>query len=63
VLPADQLLAESVEEICREAGWPLRLPGFALKMAKHSINYGYDQSLDSATRLEAECCAQCFSTG
>ena len=38
------------------------LPGFALKMAKHCINYGYDISLDHAQRIEAECCAQCFST-
>ena len=58
VLPADQLLAESK----KFAGKLAALPGFALKMAKHSINYGYDLSLDSATRLEAECCAQCFST-
>jgi enoyl-CoA hydratase len=58
VLPADQLLTESRKFAAKLAA----LPGFALKMAKHSINYGYDQSLDSAIRLEAECCAQCFST-
>ena len=39
-----------------------QLPGFALKMAKHSINFGYDLALDNANRLEVECCAQCFST-
>jgi enoyl-CoA hydratase/carnithine racemase len=38
------------------------LPGFALKMAKHAINFGYDLSLDNAMRLETECCSQCFST-
>jgi enoyl-CoA hydratase len=38
------------------------MPGFALKMAKHSINFGYDLALDNACRLEVECCAQCFST-
>jgi enoyl-CoA hydratase len=58
VLPPDQLLPEARKFARRLAA----LPGFALKMAKHSINFGYDLSLDSATRLEAECCAQCFST-
>ena len=38
------------------------MPGFAVKMAKHSINFGYDLALDNACRIEAECCAQCFST-
>ena len=38
------------------------MPGFAIKMAKHSINLGYDLALDNACRLEVECCAQCFST-
>jgi enoyl-CoA hydratase len=38
------------------------MPGFAIKMAKHSINFGYDLALDNACRLEVECCAQCFST-
>ena len=38
------------------------MPGFALKMAKHSINFGYDLALDNALRLEQECLAQCFST-
>ena len=37
-------------------------PAFTLKMAKHSINYGIDLSLDNAIQLEAQCCAQCFST-
>ena len=38
------------------------MPGCALKMAKHSINFGFDLALDNACRLEVECCAQCFST-
>ena len=58
VYPADQLLAEAKRFAKRLAG----MPGFALKMAKHTINFGYDLSLDNANRLEMECCAQCFST-
>ena len=56
--PADQLMAETRKFAAKLAA----LPGFALKMAKHSMNFGYDLSLDNAIRLEAECCAQCFST-
>lgn len=58
VYPADQLIAETKKFAAKLA----RLPGFALKMAKHSMNYGYDLALDNANRLETECCAQCFST-
>jgi enoyl-CoA hydratase len=58
LFPAEELLPETLKFARKLAG----LPGFALKMAKHSINFGYDLSLDSAYRLEAECCAQCFST-
>ncbi|HLZ19539.1 MAG TPA: enoyl-CoA hydratase-related protein [Smithellaceae bacterium] len=58
VLPQDQLMPEVKKFAAKLAS----LPGFALKMAKHSINFGYDLSLDSATRLEAECVTQCFST-
>ncbi len=58
VYPADQLLAETKKFASKLA----RLPGFALKMAKHSINFGYDLALDNGNRLEMECCAQCFST-
>ncbi len=58
VFPADQLLVESRKFAVKLAG----LPGFALKMIKHSMNFGYDLSLDNAARLEVECCAQCFST-
>lgn len=58
VCPAGQLLAEAK----KFAGKLMSLPGFALKMIKHSVNFGYDLSLDNAIRLEVECCAQCFST-
>jgi enoyl-CoA hydratase len=58
VYPPEELLPETLKFARKLAA----LPGFALKMAKHSVNYGYDQSLDSAIRLEVECCAQCFST-
>ncbi|MGZ6292131.1 MAG: enoyl-CoA hydratase/isomerase family protein [Syntrophales bacterium] len=54
----DQLLPETKKFAQKLVG----LPGFALKMAKHSINYGYDLALDNGIRLEMECCAQCFST-
>ena len=56
--PADQLLGETRKFALKLTS----LPGFALKMVKHSINFGYDLALDNATRLEAECCAQCFAT-
>jgi enoyl-CoA hydratase len=58
VVPADQLMAEARKFASKLAG----LPGFALKMIKQSINFGYDLALDNAIRLEVECCAQCFST-
>jgi enoyl-CoA hydratase len=51
-----------IEETKKFAKKLATLPGFALKMAKHAINFGYDLSLDNANRLEVECCAQCFST-
>lgn len=51
-----------MEETLKFAKKLATLPAFALKMAKHSINFGYDLALDNAFRLESECCAQCFST-
>ncbi|HUH66132.1 MAG TPA: enoyl-CoA hydratase-related protein [Syntrophales bacterium] len=54
----DQLLPET-KKFAKKL---VNLPGFALKMAKHAINYGIDLGLDSGIRLEMECCAQCFST-
>jgi len=58
IFPLDQLLPETKKFAEKLA----RMPGFAIKMAEHAINFGYDLSLDSAIRLEMECCAQCFST-
>ena len=37
-------------------------PSFAMKMAKYSINFGYDLALDNARNLEIQCACQCFST-
>lgn len=58
VFPAEQLIPEAGKFAQKLAS----MPGFAIKMAKHSVNFGYDLALDNALRLEAECCAQCFST-
>jgi enoyl-CoA hydratase len=58
VFPLDQLMPETRKFAQKLAA----LPGFALKMVKHSINFGYDLAMDNAMRLETECCAQCFST-
>lgn len=58
VYPLDQLIPEARKLAKKMEG----LPGFALKMAKHAINFGYDLSLDNAMRLETQCCSQCFST-
>ncbi len=58
VYPADHLMEATKKFAKRLAG----MPAFALKMAKHAINFGYDLPLDNANRLEMECCAQCFST-
>lgn len=58
IFPAEQLMDATKKFAKRLAG----MPAFAVKMAKHAINFGYDLSLDNANRLEVECCAQCFST-
>ena len=58
VMPADKLLEETRKFAKKLAS----MPAFAVKMAKYSINYGYDLALDNANKLEVECCAQCFST-
>ena len=55
-------LASLMDEAQKMAAKFAALPGFALKMAKNSINYGYDMSLDNAIRLEITSVAQCFST-
>ncbi len=58
VYPQESLLEETRKFAAKLAG----LPGFAVKMAKHAVNYGYDIGIDSANRLEMQCIAQCFST-
>ncbi len=57
IYPADQLMEETMK-FAKKRGHA----GFAIKMAKHAINFGYELPLDPANRLEMECCAQCFST-
>jgi len=58
VIPHEKLMAETTAFAEKLAA----RPAFAVKMAKQSINYGFDLSLDNAIQLEAQCCAQCFST-
>lgn len=38
------------------------LPGFAIKMAKNAMNFGYDMPLEGGVKLELSCISQCFST-
>lgn len=58
VVPATELISEAV----KFAKKLTQLPAFALKMAKNSINYGFDLPLDNAIKLELGSIAQCFST-
>ena len=58
VVPAAGLM----EEAMKYAKKATALPGFALKMAKNSINYGFDMSLDNAVKIELSAISQCFST-
>jgi len=58
VFPPDQLLPEATSFAKKLAG----MPAFAVKMAKHSMNYGFDLALDNANRLELQCFSECFST-
>ena len=58
VVPAAELITEA-EKFAKKL---TRLPAFALKMAKNSINYGFDLPLDNALKLELGSIAQCFST-
>ena len=58
VFPAEQLMEETKKFAQRLAG----LPPFALRMAKHAINYGYDLALENANSLELQCFSQCWST-
>lgn len=58
LFPAEQLMDEArsfAEELTR-------LPSLAIKMAKDSINYGYDVAFETARRLELQCTFMCFCT-
>jgi enoyl-CoA hydratase len=58
VLAPDELLHEA-KEFARKLG---EKPGFAMKMAKYAINFGYDLAMDNARSLEIQCACQCFNT-
>ncbi len=58
VFPAAALMEETRKFARKLAS----MPPFTMKMAKYSMNYGYDLPLYNANKLEVECCAQCFST-
>ena len=55
-------VAELISEAEKFAKKLTQLPAFALRMAKNSINYGFDLPLDNAVKLELGCVAQCFNT-
>lgn len=58
VVPLSNLL----EEAEKMAGKFTKLPGFALKMAKNAMNFGFDMSLEGGVKLELSAVSQCFST-
>lgn len=58
VVPASQVLEEA-EKLARKF---VALPGFALKMAKNAMNFGFDMSLEGGVKLELSAISQCFST-
>jgi enoyl-CoA hydratase len=58
VLSPEELLPKT-KEYAKKLG---AKPGFAMKMAKYAINFGYDLPLDNARRLEIQCACQCFNT-
>ena len=58
VVPAAQLLEEA-EKLARKF---TALPGFALKMAKNAMNFGYDMPIEGGVKLELSAISQCFST-
>jgi len=58
VLSPEELLPKT-KEYAKKLG---AKPGFAMKMAKYAINFGYDLPLDNARRLEIQCACQCFGT-
>jgi len=58
VVPAASLLEEA-EKLAKKF---TTLPGFALKMAKNAMNFGFDMSLEGGVKLELSAISQCFST-
>ncbi len=58
VVPLINLLEEARKMAKKFAA----LPGFALKMAKNAMNYGFDMSLEGGVKLELSAISQCFST-
>ncbi|MBP7766724.1 MAG: enoyl-CoA hydratase/isomerase family protein [Syntrophaceae bacterium] len=58
VVPPDELLGEA-EKMAKKFAL---LPGFALKMAKNAMNYGFDTSIDNGVKIELGAVAECFST-
>lgn len=58
VVPLTNLLEEA-EKLAKKF---TTLPGFALKMAKNAINFGFDMSLEGGVKLELSAISQCFST-
>ncbi len=55
-------LANLMEEALKLVKKFTTLPGFALKMAKNAMNFGYDMSLEGGVKLELSAISQCFST-
>ena len=58
VVPLTNLLEEA-EKLARKF---TALPGFALKMAKNAMNFGFDMPLEGGVKLELSAISQCFST-
>ena len=54
--------AQLMEEVQKLAVKFTTLPGFALKMAKNAMNFGYDMPLEGGVKLELSAISQCFST-
>ncbi|MFO7569918.1 MAG: enoyl-CoA hydratase-related protein [Smithellaceae bacterium] len=54
--------AQLMEEAEKMAKKFTTLPGFALKMAKNAMNYGFDMPLEGGAKLELSAISQCFST-
>lgn len=58
VVPQAQLMDEA-EKLAKKI---TTLPGFALKMAKNAMTFGFDMSLEGGVKLELSAISQCFST-